>query len=119
MTDTTVFHSADGQAVRLTKDSRFKSRTVETFRRGDALVLREKPQTLGELLNRLPPITAEDAGEIRLVLENVRTPRPEQDQDWAALWSDDTETASASTAHGPARAAESPKKSRAALRRKA
>ena len=54
MTETTVFQSGNSQAVRLPKEFRFKSKTVEIFRRGDEVVLREKRLTVGELLASLP-----------------------------------------------------------------
>jgi antitoxin VapB len=54
MTQTTVFQSGNSQAVRLPKEFRFKSKTVEIFRRGDEIVLREKPRTMGEVIKDLP-----------------------------------------------------------------
>ena len=54
MTQTTVFQSGNSQAVRLPKEFRFKSKTVEIFRRGDEIVLREKARTLGDLIKHLP-----------------------------------------------------------------
>lgn len=54
MSETTVFQSGNSQAVRLPKEFRFKSKTVEIFRRGDEVVLREKPRTLGQLIKDLP-----------------------------------------------------------------
>ena len=59
MAQTTVFQSGNSQAVRLPKEFRFKAKTVEIFRRGDEIVLREKPRTLGELIRHLP-ILGED-----------------------------------------------------------
>jgi antitoxin VapB len=41
-----VFRSGNSQAVRLPKEFRFKSKEVEIFRRGDEIVLREKPASL-------------------------------------------------------------------------
>ncbi|MGA9041318.1 MAG: type II toxin-antitoxin system VapB family antitoxin [Terriglobales bacterium] len=41
-----VFKSGNSQAVRLPKQFRVKSNEVEIFRRGDEIVLREKPGTL-------------------------------------------------------------------------
>ena len=41
-----VFQSGNSQAVRLPKEFRFDSDEVEIFRRGDEVVLREKPRTL-------------------------------------------------------------------------
>ena len=43
-----VFKSGNSQAVRLPKEFRFASTEVEIFRRGDEVVLREKPQSLME-----------------------------------------------------------------------
>ena len=50
MANTTVFQSGNSQAVRLPKEFRFSSKTVEIFRRGDEVVLREKKQSFGEAL---------------------------------------------------------------------
>lgn len=41
-----VFRSGNSQALRLPKEFRLKSSEVEIFRRGDELVIREKPETL-------------------------------------------------------------------------
>ena len=41
-----VFRSGNSQALRLPKEFRLKSKEVEIFRRGDELVIREKPGTL-------------------------------------------------------------------------
>jgi antitoxin VapB len=57
MTETTVFQSGNSQAVRLPKEFRFKSKTVEIFRRGDEVVLREKPRTMGDLLRGAPTLS--------------------------------------------------------------
>ncbi len=61
MTETTVFLSGNSQAVRLLKEFRFKSKTVEILRRGNEVVLREKPRTMGDVLAEafagLPPDT--------------------------------------------------------------
>jgi antitoxin VapB len=64
-----VFQSGNSQAVRLPKEFRFGNDEVEIFRRGDEVVLREKPRNLArafELLCALP----EDAA--------VRTDAPPQ-----------------------------------------
>ena len=50
----TVFQSGNSQAVRLPKEFRFTSKTVEIFRRGGEVVLREKPRTMGDLIKGLP-----------------------------------------------------------------
>ena len=52
-----VFKSGNSQAVRLPKEFRFNSKEVEIFRRGDEVVLREKPANMArayELLLSLP-----------------------------------------------------------------
>jgi antitoxin VapB len=52
-----VFKSGNSQAVRLPKEFRLSSDEVDIFRRGDELVLRERPQNLVrafELLCLLP-----------------------------------------------------------------
>jgi antitoxin VapB len=52
-----VFRSGNSQAVRLPKEFRVSSDEVEIFRRGDEIVLRERPLTLAnafELLCDLP-----------------------------------------------------------------
>jgi len=52
-----VLKSGNSQAVRLPKEFRFASDEVEIFRRGDEVVLREKPRNLlpaFELLCELP-----------------------------------------------------------------
>jgi antitoxin VapB len=55
MTKARVFQSGNSQAVRLPKAFRFESNEVEIFRRGDEVVLREKPASLAELLAGLAP----------------------------------------------------------------
>jgi antitoxin VapB len=55
-----VFQSGNSQAVRLPKEFRFRSKQVQVFRRGDDIVLRERPAKLSELLADLPPL-ADDA----------------------------------------------------------
>jgi antitoxin VapB len=52
-----VFKSGNSQAVRLPKEFRLAGTEVEIYRRGDEIVLREKPRDLGrafELLCALP-----------------------------------------------------------------
>lgn len=55
MTKARVFQSGNSQAVRLPKAFRFESDEVEIFRRGNEVVLREKPASLAALLDELPP----------------------------------------------------------------
>ena len=45
-----VFKSGNSQAIRLPKEFRFNTDEVEIFRRGDEIVLREKPRTAAEIL---------------------------------------------------------------------
>ena len=82
MADTTVFQSGNSQAVRLPKEFRFQSKTVEIFRRGNEVVLRERPRTMGEVLDSLPPLTPEIAADIERVFANVRDTRPSEERDW-------------------------------------
>ena len=89
MTETTVFQSGNSQAVRLPKDFRFKSKTVEIFRRGNEVVLREKPRTVSELLDSLPPLTAEDIKAMDAVMAAIKEPLPERERDWAALFGEE------------------------------
>ncbi len=53
---TTVFTSGNSQAVRLPKDFRFSGKTVEISRRGDEIVLREKPLLVRDVIGKLRPI---------------------------------------------------------------
>ena len=87
MPETTVFQSGNSQAVRLPKEFRFSSKTVEIFRRGNEIVLREKPRTLGELLDSLPPITEEEAAQWDAALVAIKEPLPPDTRDWS--WLDD------------------------------
>jgi len=90
MAETTVFQSGNSQAVRLPKDFRFKSKTVEIFRRGDEVVLRERPRTMGELLDEafagLPPLTEQDHADMDALLAVIDEPQPQQERDWDALF---------------------------------
>jgi antitoxin VapB len=52
-----VFRSGNSQALRLPKEFRFKGKEVEIFRRGDEVVLKEKPANLArafDLIISLP-----------------------------------------------------------------
>lgn len=53
MSTAKVFRSGNSQAVRLPKQFRLKSAEVEIFRRGDELVLREKPENLAKAFDLL------------------------------------------------------------------
>ena len=59
MHTTRVFQSGNSQAVRLPKLFAFKSAVVYIERRGDEVVLREKPATLAATLANLPMLPAD------------------------------------------------------------
>lgn len=59
-----VFRSGNSQAVRLPKAFRFKATEVEIFRRGDEVVLREKPRAFGRRLYELIRELPEDLGDL-------------------------------------------------------
>jgi len=88
---TTVFTSGNSQAVRLPKEFRLNSKTVEISRRGDEIVLREKPQSFGEklseLLADLPPLTEREAAELDAAVALARDTRPAQERDFS--WMDE------------------------------
>lgn len=50
-----VFQSGNSQAVRLPKAFRFDSAEVDIFKRGDEVILRERPVSLAALLESLEP----------------------------------------------------------------
>lgn len=57
MTTARIFQSGNSQAVRLPKEFRFEVDQVEIFRRGDEIVLRERPAnatTIFDTLAELP-----------------------------------------------------------------
>lgn len=87
MSETTVFQSGNSQAVRLPKEFRFKSKTVEIFRRGDEVVLRERRRTMGELLDSLPPLTDAEAADLDAMLAIIDEPLPAQERDFS--WMDE------------------------------
>lgn len=74
MSTARIFQSGNSQAVRLPKAFRFATSEVEIFRRGNEVVLREKPRDAGELFDRLAELpedmilaiqTADDAPQER------------------------------------------------------
>lgn len=93
MARTTVFQSGNSQAVRLPKEFRFNSKTVEIFRRGDEVVLRENPRTVGDVLDeinaRFGPVTDAEAEEIDRALKDVRDLRPVEERDGSWLSGDE------------------------------
>ena len=66
-----VFQSGNSQAVRLPKEFRFRSKEVEITRRGDEVVLREKPKNLGYIVDLLKQLPDE-------MFEDIRDTRPPQ-----------------------------------------
>ena len=61
-----VFKSGNSQAVRLPKEFRLDATEVEIYRRGDEIVLREKPRDLAgafELLCALPDDVLRDRSD--------------------------------------------------------
>ena len=84
-TTTTVFVSGNSQAVRLPKEFRVNTKTVEISRRGDEIVLRERPRTVGEALSELPVLSREDTTEFDVIMKSVKTglsPLEERDFSW-------------------------------------
>jgi antitoxin VapB len=78
MTQTTVFQSGNSQAVRLPKDFRFNSTTVEIFRRGNEVVLREVPRTMGDLIKHLPNLGddfPDDIAELDAMMSIIDEPQ--------------------------------------------
>lgn len=51
---TTVFTSGNSQAVRLPKEFRFTTKQVLIERRGDEIVLRERPLMVSDIIHQLP-----------------------------------------------------------------
>lgn len=89
-TRTTVFQSGNSQAVRLPKEFRFTTKTVEIFRRGDEVVLREKKRTLGDALSEatagLPPLTEADLAEFDAAMAQAKDRNLPQERDWEAMF---------------------------------
>ena len=82
---TTVFTSGNSQAVRLPKEFRVSARTLEISRRGDEIVLRERPRTVGEVLADLPALSNEEAAGVDLFMKSVKASLPpleERDFSW-------------------------------------
>lgn len=69
---TTVFTSGDSQAVRLPKEFRVKSKTLEISRRADEIVLRERPHTIGQALVDLPALSKGEAVELDAIMKSVK-----------------------------------------------
>jgi antitoxin VapB len=69
-----IFQSGNSQAVRLPKEFRFRSKEVEITRRGDEVVLREKPRNLGDVMHILHSIPED-------VFQGIRDLRPPQERE--------------------------------------
>lgn len=69
MTYARVFQSGNSQAVRLPKEFRFSADQVEIFRRGDEVILRERPSsalTIFNVLSQLPEdFMAQGRGDVQ------------------------------------------------------
>ena len=106
-TQTTVFQSGNSQAVRLPKAFRFNSKTVEIFRCGDEVVLRERKRSFADALDEattgLAPMSDQEAGEFDAALKLAREMRPPQERDWA--WLADTLAKPVERLKKPARSA--------------
>ena len=60
-----VFKSGNSQAVRLPKEFRFRSKEVEIFRRGDEVILREKPKGMARAFELIASLPIEDLADER------------------------------------------------------
>ena len=60
-----VFKSGNSQAVRLPKQFRFDSDEVEIFRRGEEVILREKPRTMARAFEIIASLPIEDLADER------------------------------------------------------
>lgn len=107
MANTTVFQSGNSQAVRLPKEFRFKTKTVEIFRRGDEVILRERKRSLGEALTQafadLPELTPQDIRDFDAAMALAKEHRPVEERDWALLFGASDDKLDATDAKAPAR----------------
>ena len=85
MTEAAIFMSGNSQAVRLPKSFRFNGKSVEIFRRGDEVVLREKRQTLAQVLKDLPPLSPEECEALDRAMAEIDRDQPPQERDWDQL----------------------------------
>lgn len=69
-----VFQSGNSQAIRLPKAFRFHSKEVEITRRGDEVILREKPRSLGEVVDLLKQLPDD-------MFVDIRDTRPPQERE--------------------------------------
>ena len=66
MTTAKVFMTGRSQAIRLPKEFRFEGTEVEIFRRGDEVILREKPVTVDRLFKVLAQMSDDFYAEERV-----------------------------------------------------
>ena len=69
-----VFQSGNSQAVRLPKEFRLQGPEVEIFRRGDEIVLREKPRSMVDAFYLLANMPAD-------MIEDIRDDGPPQERE--------------------------------------
>ena len=88
---TTVFVSGNSQAVRLPKEFRVNAKTVEIFRRGDEIVLRERPRTVGDALANLPTLSKDEAADVDAIIKSAKASLPSlEDRDFSWMGSTPT-----------------------------
>ena len=69
-----VFRSGNSQAVRLPKEFRFSSDEVEIFRRGEDVVLREKPVGMEQIIDLIMQMPED-------MFENIKDERPPEQRE--------------------------------------
>jgi antitoxin VapB len=69
-----IFKSGNSQAVRLPKKFRFEAEQVEIFRRGDEIVLREKPAKASMIFDALASLPQDMFAD-----ERIDTPPQERE----------------------------------------
>ncbi len=82
---TTVFTSGNSQAVRLPKEFRVNSKTLNISRRGDEIVLREQPRTVAQVLAGLSTPTDVEIKLWEKTLREIKKEKlfvEERDFDW-------------------------------------
>lgn len=85
---TTVFVSGNSQAVRLPKEFRVNSKIVEIFKRGDEIVLRERPRTVGDALADFPSLSSADAADVDAMMKSAKARLPSsEDRDFSWMGS--------------------------------
>ncbi|QOW48895.1 MULTISPECIES: antitoxin [unclassified Acinetobacter] len=66
MSTSKVFMTGRSQTIHLPKEFRFKGKEVEIFRRGDEVILREKPVTADQLFKVLAQMPGDFYAETRV-----------------------------------------------------